>query len=248
MNLIKKATSKGKYIILILGLGLLGLISVSVVLINTGALAKVLSQTSTAGTDAWLGFIGNLLGAFIGAFLAVSGALWVQRVINAEKESLELRSAARFVYFDIVRGIGCLKKVAILRSLHQWDNEPKSLHISDQWLNNLTKISVKLSRDDLELMYGLYTDILVLQHYLHEAYIHNNDAAAREIHNYAIEVAQKVLNEDLLDYLHIERREIPKEERLIRKEKAANGFQITDLNVEYVTIITTLSKLTEKEK
>lgn len=115
------------------------------------------------------------LGAILGTFLAVTGALWTQRKIDEVQYKKELRESALIVYYDfefafndIIRFMDCYstrqqKVCNTLESFEQFKKIKEMSHmyiyIDDNWIHNVAKLSYLLSSDEIQQIYKLYGDL-----------------------------------------------------------------------------------------
>lgn len=115
------------------------------------------------------------LGAILGTFLAVTGALWTQRRIDKVKDEKDLWESALIVYYDfefafkdIIRFMGryLSRQGTISNTLNDFEEfkvqKEKThiyIYIDDNWINNVAKLSCSLSSNEIQLIYKLYGDL-----------------------------------------------------------------------------------------
>lgn len=115
------------------------------------------------------------LGAILGTFLAVTGALWTQRKIDEVQDKKELRESALIVYYDfefvfndIIRFMSCYlsrqqKVCNILEDFEQFKKIKEMsyiyIYIDENWIQNVAKLSYSLSSDEIQQIYKLYGDL-----------------------------------------------------------------------------------------
>ena len=115
------------------------------------------------------------LGAILGTFLAVTGALWTQRKIDEVQDKKELRESALIVYYDFEFAFKDIIRFMLHYLLHQdticnflndfeefKSQKEKShiyIYIDDNWIHNVAKLSYVLSSDEIQCIYKLYGDL-----------------------------------------------------------------------------------------
>lgn len=115
------------------------------------------------------------LGAILGTFLAVTGALWTQRKIDEVQDKKELRESALIVYYDFEFAFKDIIRFMIHYLLHQdticnflndfeefKSQKEKShiyIYIDDNWIQNVAKLSYTLSSSEIQCIYKLYGDL-----------------------------------------------------------------------------------------
>lgn len=119
------------------------------------------------------------LGAILGTFLAVTGALWAQRKIDEVQDKKELRESALIVYYDFKfafndiaafmrRYLSQQQKVCnILEDFEQFKKTKEISHIyiyiDDNWIQNVAKLSYSLSSNEIQQIYKLYGDLNTIE-------------------------------------------------------------------------------------
>ena len=115
------------------------------------------------------------LGAILGTFLAVTGALWTQRKIDEVQYKKELRESALIVYYDfefvfndIIRFMSCYlsRQQKVCNTLEDFEQFKKIkemshiyIYIDDNWIQNVAKLSYSLSSNEIQQIYKLYGDL-----------------------------------------------------------------------------------------
>lgn len=115
------------------------------------------------------------LGAILGTFLAVTGALWTQRKIDEVQDRKELRESALIVYYDFEFVFNDVKRFMSRYMIHQEvvcntlenfelfkkikDISHIYIYIDDNWIQNVAKLSYSLSGTEIQEIYKLYGDL-----------------------------------------------------------------------------------------
>ncbi len=119
------------------------------------------------------------LGAILGTFLAVTGALWTQRKIDEVQDKKELRESALIVYYDfkfafndiirfMMRYLSRQKTICnTLNNLEEFKVQKEKTHIyiyiDDNWIQNVAKLSYTLSSNEIQMIYKLYGDLSTIR-------------------------------------------------------------------------------------
>lgn len=119
------------------------------------------------------------LGAILGTFLAISGALWTQRRFEQEAESRieEERKRERlliiyydfkFVFDDIQNNMnfylykkeGAIYSVLVTKDVDIFRKQWKKfkIHIYNDWIANVASVSKYFTQDEIKLIYEIYGD------------------------------------------------------------------------------------------
>lgn len=121
----------------------------------------------------------EMLGAIVGSFLAVSGALVVQRIINKETERKVIKENALIIYYDFLLGFNDIKKLYLSGNVQPLGvdlksgeyenvfkdiekNTPIRLYFSNEWIKNVAIIADSLSKSSklyIERIYNMYGDL-----------------------------------------------------------------------------------------
>lgn len=93
----------------------------------------------------------------------------INRTTNEKEESLErekVKENALIVYYDLTLGIQDLMKLYVSRIDNNKSPNPKRLFFSDQWIKNIALIRYSFSSSELNKLYTLYGDLLILKNLL----------------------------------------------------------------------------------
>lgn len=115
------------------------------------------------------------LGAILGTFLAVTGALWTQRKIDEVQDKKELRESALIVYYDFEFVFNDVKRFmsrymvhqeAVCNTLENFELFKKIkeishiyIYIDDNWIQNVAKLSCSVPDAEIQRIYKLYGDL-----------------------------------------------------------------------------------------
>lgn len=119
------------------------------------------------------------LGAILGTFLAITGALWTQRKIDEAQDKKELRESALIVYYDfkfafsdIIRFMNCYstRQQKVCNTLEDFEQFKKIkeishmyIYIDDNWIHNVAKLSCSLSSNEIQQIYKMYGDLCTIK-------------------------------------------------------------------------------------
>ena len=120
------------------------------------------------------------IGAILGTFLAITGAIWTQRIIDMVNECKERKIAATIIYYDFEFALNDFQRI-----LERYnDNTPRKsnilcdvdcvkcfadvtkryrVYIDDSWITNVARLTGCLSADDIKSIYGLYGDFTTIK-------------------------------------------------------------------------------------
>ena len=118
------------------------------------------------------------LGALLGTFLAVVGALWVQRKVDMTEEEKTERETALVVFYDFF--FASNEIIKFMQEYHScdlrmltnvvldWENYKKrkkkhQLYIDAAWIHNVAKLSNVLEPTEIQKIYELYGDLSTIQ-------------------------------------------------------------------------------------
>ena len=115
----------------------------------------------------------EMLGALVGTFLAISGALWTQRRDEIKKEKQIIKEAAIIIYYDFKfafedifkfeNAYACIKPGTVNRydDLAYFIKYRKSINIylDSNWFSNVAKLCGILSADEIKQIYKIYGDL-----------------------------------------------------------------------------------------
>lgn len=120
------------------------------------------------------------LGAILGTFLAITGAIWTQRKIDRINERKEQKIAATIIYYDFDFALKDLQQ--IIRRYN--DDTPKMgnilhddacvqcflekaqrcrIYIDDNWISNVAKLTGRLSSGEIKSIYDLYGNLATIK-------------------------------------------------------------------------------------
>lgn len=117
----------------------------------------------------------ELIGALIGSFIAVYGALWVQRRINKNTEIDEQKKYACIAYYDLDFAFKDLLKIHSdtkrKYKIERFDNEEnvdkfckialgRKLYLNQNWISDMAQLGEKLSQAELRLAYDCYGKLM----------------------------------------------------------------------------------------
>ena len=120
------------------------------------------------------------IGAILGTYMAITGAIWTQRKIDEVAEKKEITKAATIVYYDFDFAFKDFEKILglyssrikcqsnVLSSDEQVEAFSKIInryrvYIDDKWITNVANLAVVVSSEELKRIYGLYGDISTIK-------------------------------------------------------------------------------------
>lgn len=120
------------------------------------------------------------LGALLGTFLAVVGALWVQRKADKAEEEKIVREQAMIVYYDFAFAFQDIVKfmqeyyscdcriITNVLSDSDWEKYRKRkrkyrFYIDTAWISNVAKLSSVLQQNEIKKVYEWYGDLYTIQ-------------------------------------------------------------------------------------
>ncbi|MDG5852447.1 hypothetical protein [Clostridium beijerinckii] len=115
----------------------------------------------------------EVIGALVGSFLAITGAVWTQRRINENKEMEEAKYNARIIYND-------------LKSIEKYlDKERGSVNIRyfSDWQNVLAKCTF-LSEDNVSYIYEIYDNVYNYNYHYHNKQKEGRNFSKEDIKEY----------------------------------------------------------------
>ncbi len=112
-------------------------------------------------------------GAILGTFLAVTGTLWTQRKIDETTEKKELKESALIVYYDFKFAFNDVTAIVdsylfsqrkITNVIEDFEKYKKirrryRIHMDDNWIHNVAKLSSVLYGEEIQIIYKLYGDL-----------------------------------------------------------------------------------------
>lgn len=115
----------------------------------------------------------NTMGALLGTFLAVSGALWTQQKENKVKEDAQLKEMAFMLSLELTTVINELLRFENAYAFispgrnNNFDDvvffikykKDIYIDIDDEWKNKVFKLSSILSHDEIQILYNIYVDL-----------------------------------------------------------------------------------------
>lgn len=113
------------------------------------------------------------LGAILGTFLAITGALWTQRKFNKETEEERKREHILIIYYDfyfVFHDIDkCMSSYMSQREkIENFLSDKKlfreciselEIYIHDEWIANVASVSKYFSNDDTKYIYEIYGEL-----------------------------------------------------------------------------------------
>lgn len=120
------------------------------------------------------------MGALLGTFLAVSGALWTQRRIDSKKEKEKVRERTLIIYYDFKLVFDDVKK---LMSEYQYNASVKGnsfitsqdreffkeyskdfkVHIDQDWITHVASVSKLFTNEEIKKIYEIYGDFTTIK-------------------------------------------------------------------------------------
>lgn len=155
----------------------------------------------------------QILGAMAGSFLAISGALWVQRIINNDADEKKVRENALIIYYDILLGFKDIKKLYLCKFSEKYHRElkkdnifnklkedvPSKLFFSNEWIKNVAIIADELSKKNklyVEKIYSMYGDLQTLKEFLDK----END---KSFDNQLNKIASQIFSKDIINVIRM---------------------------------------------
>ncbi len=132
--------------------------------------------------DSYLAIVGGI----IGAFLAISGAFWIQKQIDDEKEDEDKIRCLKLVEFDMNRFFAFIRHDYIA---HRFWYEPTSypIKINEQWEDSLLKLQSHIPDKDIQNINDIYDKIYILANHINTAIAYSRMEAmkTRDMYNYS---------------------------------------------------------------
>lgn len=120
------------------------------------------------------------MGALLGTFLAVSGALWTQRRIDSKKEKEKVRERTLIIYYDFKFVFDDVKN---LMSKYQYNASVKGnnfitsqdraffkeyskglkVHIDQDWITHVASVSKLFTNEEIKKIYEIYGDFTTIK-------------------------------------------------------------------------------------
>ena len=120
------------------------------------------------------------MGALLGTFLAVSGALWTQRRIDSKKEKEKVRERTLIIYYDFKLVFDDVKN---LMSEYQYNASVKGnsfitsqdreffkeyskgfkVHIDQDWITHVASVSKLFTNEEIKKIYEIYGDFTTIK-------------------------------------------------------------------------------------
>lgn len=111
-------------------------------------------------------------GGMIGAFLAITGALWVERKIASDNDRKEIEKTALIVYYDMVLFYEDVSHLAMqIARIIGIPNEDEKIeefiknkkwimiHIHSEWISLVATLKEKLDEEELKKIYTFYGEV-----------------------------------------------------------------------------------------
>lgn len=169
------------------------------------------------------------IGALIGSFLAITGALWTQRREEKKKEEQIVKEAAIVVYYDFKFAFEDLfkfEKAYYSAKITMKDefNEAKyfnlyrqgiKIYIDSNWITNVAKLSVLFDAEEIKQIYKIYGDMERIKEVFNREDEHITDRTARQIYNLIhkdmcvlskgtkVEISERSENKKMMDKLKV---------------------------------------------
>lgn len=120
------------------------------------------------------------IGAILGTYMAITGAIWTQRKIDEVAEKKDITNAATIVYYDFEFAFKDFKTILglyssrirchsnVLSSDAQVETFSKIInryrvYIDDNWITNVANLADVVSSEELKRIYTLYGDITTIK-------------------------------------------------------------------------------------
>lgn len=157
--------------------GLLGIFLMGPIFLRIKPIYNLLSWYLDALSAEYKNTYFEVLANITGTFLAIAGALWVQRKVDRNEEKARAKKAALVVYYDFDLFFNDLVKFAealeksdqYIRSVVQepsqgdWlksdfikSRKALPVHIDFNWIHTVADLQDAFNRDDLRLIYKVY--------------------------------------------------------------------------------------------
>ena len=162
------------------------------------------------------------LGAILGTFLAITGAIWTQKREGRKREKQLIKEAATIIYYDFkfaFQDIFLLMQGYEDRELvnlggNYFDNTTVhvEIYLDDDWVRNVVKLQPVLTNDELKQIYELYGAFkMCVRHF------ENNNELIREegfeaLHEYILDNLCAVREGETVEIVHLE-----KNDKVMRK-------------------------------
>ena len=119
------------------------------------------------------------IGAILGTYMAITGAIWTQRKIDEVAEKKEITKAATIIYYDFDFAFKDFQKILGLYSSRNKCHSNLSsdeqveafskiinryrVYVDNKWIANVANLADVVSSENLKRIYGLYGDISTIK-------------------------------------------------------------------------------------
>ncbi len=200
-----------------------GIFVVSPLLLKIKTVSDVVSILLKAlETEGYRSTYIETMGALLGTFLAISGALWTQRRISEKEEKNRVREKTLIIYYDFFFAVNNIcdfyDKVSVGMAPDDFWNNIKAavssleIQLYNEWMLNIVSISKYLKNEEVKEICKIYSELNKIKKMIQ---ISVNDLTEAEVEK---------LCEAMSKYVELERKES------LKKKYIANQEIVTVLN------------------
>ena len=97
----------------------------------------------------------GLIGAILGTYFAIMGAVWIQKKEKQEQEESEIKKTATIIYYDIK--LGCLELINIA----DFKNGVISgyIHLVPDWIEKIASLATRTNIQKIYSIYGRFSNL-----------------------------------------------------------------------------------------
>lgn len=147
-----------------------GIFIVSPLLLKIKVVSDVVSTLLKAlETEGYRSTYIEMMGALLGTFLAISGALWTQRRISEKEEKNKVREKTLIIYYDFLFAVNNIcdfyDKVSVGMAPDDFWNNIKAaissleIQLYDEWMLNIVSISKYLKNEEVKEICKIYSEL-----------------------------------------------------------------------------------------
>lgn len=116
----------------------------------------------------------GMLGTLIGSCLAITGALWAQKRINAYNEFEAVKKSAKLIVFDLERTFKFIK-LSYISDCFGLDGVKWKIKLNEKWDENILSLSSYIKDSETDDLMKIYDDIYVLSNLIEKLVDSHNE-------------------------------------------------------------------------
>lgn len=158
----------------------------------------------------------EMLGALLGTFLAISGALWTQRRDEIKREKQKIKETAVIIYYDFKFAFDDLFKfenayACISPGIENEYDDVKyfikykrniNIYLDSNWISNVAKLCNILSADEIKQIYKIYGDLETIKSIFNQKDEDIDIRMAHKVYNLIQSDLCKLIVEPRIETLH----------------------------------------------